>query len=136
MITPAEVPLPWEEPPTGGSIIIILATDAPLLPIQCRRLARRATAGLARVGGYGHDSSGDIFLCFSTAARLPAGRPEPHPVAMLPNPQIDPLFEAVVEVVEEAILNALCAAETMVGLDGHVAYNLPHARLQELMAGR
>jgi D-aminopeptidase len=135
-ITPAEVPLPWGAPPTGGSIIIVLATDAPLLPVQCRRLARRATAGLARVGGYGHDSSGDIFLCFSTAARMPAGRPEPHSVAMLPNGQIDPLFDAVVEVVEEAIANALCAAETMTGLAGHVAHRLPHARLEQIMAGR
>lgn len=132
-ITPDEVPLPWGQAPTGGSIIIVLATDAPLLPMQCRRLAHRATAGLARVGGYGFDSSGDIFLCFSTATRLPADQLTPHLAATLPSRQIDPLFEAVVEAVEEAILNALCAAKTMAGRNGRTAHALPLGRLAELM---
>lgn len=124
MIGPEVVPLPWGAP-SGGSIIVIVATDAPLLADQCRRLARRATVGLARVGGLGHNSSGDIFLAFATGNRLPRDHGGLRPVVMLPNDRIDPLFEATVDAVEEAILNALCAAETMTGFQGRTAYALP-----------
>jgi len=122
--------------PGGGSIIVVLATDAPLLPHQCRRLAQRATIGVARVGGLGENGSGDIFLAFATANRgLGASDPAapPVPVRMLPNPAMTPLFEAAAEATEEAIVNALCAATTTVGIDGVTAHALPHDRLVEVM---
>ena len=131
-IGPEAVPLPGIPAMGSGSIIVVLATDAPLLPHQCRRLAQRATLGIARMGGLGEDSSGDIFLAFSTANRglgPPNASPAPRSVRMLPNEALSPLFEAVAEATEEAIVNALCAATTMVGIDGHVAHELPQDRL-------
>ncbi len=116
----------------GGSIIALLATDAPLLPIQCQRLARRATVGLAWVGGIGANSSGDIFLAFSTANRVPLGRPVAE-VRMVAPDQITPLFQAAAEATEEAILNALTAAETTAGRAGRVVHALPLDLLQEAM---
>jgi D-aminopeptidase len=126
--------------PGAGSIIVIVATDAPLLPSQCRRVAQRAGLGLARVGGYGATTSGDLFLAFSTGNRgLPS--PEALPddgrvltVRTVADPALDPIFEATVEATEEAIVNALVAAETMTGVDGVVAHRLPHDRLREVMA--
>ena len=109
----------------GGSIIIVIATDAPLLPIQCRRLAQRATVGLPRVGGYGHESSGDIFLAFSTANHLGGDRESPLEVRTLPLESMDPVFHAAADATEEAIVNALCAAQTMTGRAGHTAPALP-----------
>jgi D-aminopeptidase len=134
---PAEVvPLPGVPGATpGGSIIVIVATNAPLLPGQCERLAQRAGLGIARVGGVGENSSGDLFLCFATGNRgLPAGdvaadNPPTVPLEMVPNGRITPFFDAVVEATEEAILNALCAAETMAGHDGTVVHELPTERL-------
>ncbi|HEX6147624.1 MAG TPA: P1 family peptidase [Acidimicrobiia bacterium] len=130
------VPSAWDEAPNGGSIIVIVATDAPLLPGQCRRLAQRATVGLARVGGYGHDSSGDIFLAFSTANHLPEKTTGPREVQSLPNEAMSPLFHAVADATEESILNALCAADTMSGRDGRIAHALPLGRLTEIMERR
>jgi D-aminopeptidase len=127
------VPSAWEQTPQGGSIIIVIATDAPLLPVQCRRLAQRATVGLARVGGYGHESSGDIFIAFSTANHLGGSHDAPYPVTTLPLDSMDPLFHAVADATEEAIVNALCGAETMLGRDGHVAHALPLDALVEVM---
>jgi len=127
------VPSPWDDPPDGGSIIIVIATDAPLLPIQCRRLAQRATVGLARVGGYGHESSGDIFLAFSTANHLGGDRESPLDVRTLPLESMDPVFHAAADATEEAIVNALCAAETMTGRAGHTASALPLDLLAEVM---
>lgn len=127
------VPHPWEEPPSGSSIIIIVATDAPLLPVQCKRLARRATTGLARVGGIGDNGSGDIFLAFSTGNHLPLNSPVLHELKMVPHDQLGLFFEATAEAVEEAILNALTAAETMTGHAGHTAHALPLDDLQRLM---
>jgi D-aminopeptidase len=124
----------------GGSIIIVVATDAPLLPIQCSRLAQRAGLGLARTGGLGMTSSGDLFLCFATGNRTiqPA---EVEPPANLVNTvrsvvdqALDPLFEATVEATEEAIVNALVAARTMVGRDGTTAHALPADLLVDAMA--
>jgi D-aminopeptidase len=128
------VPSARAEPPPSSSIIIIVATDAPLLADQCRRLARRATVGLARVGGVGHNGSGDIFLAFATGNHLPRSQTEPYTLAMLPHQQLDPLFEAVAEATEEAILNALCAAETMTGFRGRTAHAIPLDELARLMA--
>ena len=120
----------------SSSIIIVLATDAPLLPTACRRLAKRATAGLARVGGTGHDGSGDIFLAFATGNDWPARAEQPHELRALPHYLMNPLFDAAAEAVEEAILNALCAAETMSGKDGALVHELPLARLRELWQER
>ena len=111
----------------------MLATDAPLLPIQCQRLARRATTGLARVGGIGANGSGDIFLAFSTGNRVPQSAPHVD-VRMLAADRMTPLFEAAAEATEEAILNALTAAETMTGYQGRTVQALPLERLQEVMA--
>ncbi len=127
------VPTPWTTPASSSSIIVVIATDAPLLATQCRRLAQRATVGLARVGGIGHNDSGDIFLAFTTGNHVPTSAGEPVDVRMLSDSHITPLFLAVVEAVEEAILNALCAAETMRGQQGRVAHALPLDRLVQLM---
>ena len=124
----------------SGSIIVVLATDAPLLPHQCERLAQRAGLGVARVGGGGENSSGDLFIAFSTGNRgrissyKSAGVPEPFEVAMLPDTAISALFWAAIEATEEAILNALVGAETMVGRDGITAHALDHALLVETMS--
>jgi D-aminopeptidase len=119
-------------PALGGSIIAILATDAPLLPIQCKRLARRAAVGLAWVGGIGANSSGDIFLAFSTGNRVQTAAPQ-SPLHMIAPDEMTPLFQAAAEATEEAILNALTAAETTVGRAGRIVHALPLDRLQEVM---
>jgi D-aminopeptidase len=141
-IPASEVPLPGPDAAApGGSIIVLVATSAPLLPDQCRRLAQRAGLGIARMGGVGENSSGDLFLCFSTGNRgLPAGdfaaaTPTTVALEMVPAQRLTPLFDAVVEGTEEAILNALCAAETMTGRDGATAQALPLERLAEIMTG-
>jgi D-aminopeptidase len=116
-----------------GSIIIVVATDAPLLPHQLKRLARRASLGLARTGSVSGNGSGDIFIAFSTAnpgAWNPTGV---RHLEMLPNDRMGPLFEATVEATEEAIVNALVAAETMTGADDHKAVAIPHDRLREIL---
>jgi D-aminopeptidase len=121
----------------NGSIIIVVATDAPLVGQQCKRLARRASLGIGRNGGYSGNGSGDIFIAFSTAnpgvnlnsfaARGPAQ------VTVLPNDRLDPLFEATVQATEEAIVNAMVAGTTMKGIDSHIVYGLPHDRLREVL---
>jgi len=121
------------ETDSSSSIIVILATDAPLLPIQCQRLARRATTGLAWAGGIGANSSGDIFLAFSTANRVRNGALQAD-LKMLGTDQMTPLFRAAAEATEEAILNALTAAEDMKGQKGRFAPALPLERLKEIMA--
>ncbi|SMF65638.1 L-aminopeptidase/D-esterase [Tistlia consotensis] len=116
-----------------GSIIGVIATDLPLLPLQLKRLARRMPMGVARTGGFGHNGSGDIFLAFSTGNRLPTA-PEGglHSAAWLPQDAIDPVFEAVVQATEEAILDSMVANETLVGRDGNRAIALPHEALAGL----
>ena len=122
--------------PTGGddgSIIIVVATDAPLLPHQLKRLARRAALGLARNGSIAGNGSGDIFIAFSTAnPGAGAGRGEAS-LRMLSNSRMNPLFEATVQATEEAIVNALVAAETMVGVEGRRVAALPHERLRAVL---
>ncbi|OFV83597.1 MAG: aminopeptidase [Acidobacteria bacterium RIFCSPHIGHO2_01_FULL_67_28] len=116
-----------------GSIIIVIATDAPLLPHQLKRVARRAALGLARNGSIAGNGSGDIFIAFSTAnpgAAAPAGLVQ---VAVLPNERMNPLFEATVQATEEAIVNALVAAETTTGVDNRTVVALPHDRLQQAL---
>jgi D-aminopeptidase len=125
------VPLPRDKRHLS-SIIVVVATDAPLLPFQCKRLAQRATVGLARVGGIGHNGSGDIFLAFATGNHLPATATEPFPVQQVPNPQMDLFFEATAEAVEESILNAMAMAETMTGFQGRTVHAIPLDKLREI----
>ena len=116
-----------------GSIIVVLATDAPLLPTQLKRLARRVTLGLGRLGSISGNGSGDIFIAFSTANPGAGMAEKPTQVTMLPNDRMDPLFEATVQAVNEAVVNAMVAAKTMTGLDGHTVERLPHDRLREIL---
>jgi len=117
-----------------GSIIVVVATDAPLLPSQMKRIAKRVTLGLGRLGSISGDESGDIFIAFSTAnPGVGLEQNKPAPVQMLPNAQMDALFEATVQATEEAVVNALVAAKTMTGFDGHTVPALPHDRLQEVL---
>jgi D-aminopeptidase len=128
---PERVPLP--SPPSdegAGSIIVLVATDAPLLPHQCARLAHRAALGIARTGGAGEDSSGDLLLAFAVGNRDPEATGS---AAVLANAELNPLFYASIEATEEAIVNALLAAETMTGRDGATAHALPHDALLEAM---
>lgn len=119
-----------------GSIIIVVATDAPMLPHQVKRLARRATLGLGRTGSVSGNGSGDIFIAFSTAnPNAAAASPSnvPMNVSMLPNDSLNPVFEATVQATEEAIINAMVGAETMTGIAGHKVYALPHDKLRETL---
>jgi D-aminopeptidase len=120
--------------PELGSIIIVIATDAPLLPHQLERLSRRAALGLARTGATSGNGSGDIFLAFSTANPGAASSPEVAQVSMLSNTRISALFTATVEATDEAIVNALVAAETMTGVEGRTVEALPHDRLRQILA--
>ena len=115
------------------SIIIIVATDAPLLPNQLERIARRAALGLARTGSIASNGSGDIFLAFSTANAGAASAAAPAQVAMTPNSRISALFEATVQATEEAIINALIAAESMTGFNGSTSQAIPHERVREIL---
>jgi D-aminopeptidase len=137
-----DVPVPTAPELAGaGSVIVIVATDAPLLPHQCRRLAQRAGLGIARTGGAGENSSGDGFLAFSTAnrGRLPSDEPDAAPprvlqIDALADAYITPLFHGVIEATEEAVVNALLAAETMTGRDGVTAHALDPERLMRALA--
>ena len=142
-----EVSSPWDQVDAlgaragaeGGSIIGIVATDAPLLPHQCARLAQRVGLGVARMGSYASHGSGDLFCAFATGNRdlsRNAGEDDPRPTValrMVRDQHINPLLEAVAEATEEAIVNALVAADTMIGRDGITAYALDHERLRTVM---
>jgi len=123
----------WPYREDVGSIIIVVATDAPLLPHQVQRLARRATMGLARTGSTSGNGSGDIFIAFSTANPNVAAPRSPVNVTMLPNDNLNPVFEATVQATEEAIINAMIGAETMHGAHGSTVTALPHDQLKELL---
>jgi D-aminopeptidase len=116
-----------------GSIIIVVATDAPLLPHQLKRLARRAALGLARTGSVAGNSSGDLFVAFSTANPKAAEKQGMTRIEMLPNDRMGPLFEATVGATEEAVVNALVAGRTMRGHQGHEVIGLPHAKVREIL---
>jgi D-aminopeptidase len=153
-IPTADVPSPWDAAmaiaraagtggaaaPGAGSIIVVLATDAPLLSHQCERLAQRAGLGIARMGGIGSTGSGDIFIAFATGNRgLPEAALEPDPrrvidVRMVEDTRMTPLFLAAIEATEEAIVNALLGAGTMTGADGITAHGLEGDRVVEIMA--
>ncbi|MGA7244782.1 MAG: P1 family peptidase [Terracidiphilus sp.] len=130
----APAPLPGDEMKGDvGSIIIVIATDAPLLPHQLKRIARRAALGLARTGSISGNGSGDIFIAFSTANQHADAEPGPNTVKTVSNERISPLFEATVEATEEAIVNAMVGAKTMTGIDGHTVVALPHEKLQQVL---
>jgi len=120
-------------PPDVGSIIIVVATDAPLLPHQLKRMAKRAALGVGRMGGLAAHSSGDIFIAFSTANPHASRDSGLARIVMAPDERITPLFEATVQATEEAIVNAMLAAETMTGADDLTVFALPHDRLREVL---
>jgi len=136
---PRQVPYASNISPSGqelGSIIIIVATDAPLIPQQLKRLARRATMGLARTGSISGNGSGDLFLAFSTANEGAAGQGDKETVKgarILVNDAMDPLFEATVEATEESIVNAMVASDTMTGIDGRTVIGLPRDELVNVL---
>ncbi len=116
-----------------GSIIVVVATDAPLLPHQLKRIAQRVTLGIGKVGGYGTNGSGDIFIAFSTANQTAFQREDFTNIDVLPNDLMNPLFAATVQATEEAIVNAMVAAETMEGVNGNKSYALPHKLVIDLL---
>src|SRR5678815_3651611 len=116
-----------------GSIIVVVVTDAPLLPHQLKRVVQRVSLGIGQVGGRGENSSGDIFIAFSTANPEISKTSGLAQLAMLPNEAINPLFRATVNATEEAIVNAMIAAETMKGVNCNTAYAIPHDRLREVL---
>jgi D-aminopeptidase len=116
-----------------GSIIVVVATDAPLIPTQLKRIAKKVSLGLGRDGSYSGDGSGDIFIAFSTANPGAVGTNGLHQLTMLPNDSLDPIFLATVQATEEAVVNAMVAAETMKGIDNHEVIALPHDRLQQVL---
>src|SRR6202140_4058764 len=116
-----------------GSIIVVLATDAPLIPTQLKRIARKISLALGRDGSYSGDGSGDIFIAFSTANPGAVGTKGLHQLTMLPNDLLNPIFLATVQATEEAVVNAMVAAETMTGINHHTVIALPHDRLREAL---
>jgi L-aminopeptidase/D-esterase-like protein len=128
-----EIPGPkiWSQ--DTGSIIVVVATDAPLIPTQLKRVARRVALGLGRDGSISGDGSGDLFLAFSTANADTLGAKGLRQITMLPNADMDPLFLATVQATEEAVVNAMIAAETMTGINRRQVMALPHDRLREVL---
>jgi D-aminopeptidase len=119
--------------PGDGSIIVVVATDAPLLPHQLKRIAARVPIGVGKMGGRGENGSGDIFIAFSTANQSAFQRDKFTTLNELPNDLINPLFNATVQATEEAITNAMVAAETMEGTNGNKAYALPHKLVMDVL---
>jgi D-aminopeptidase len=116
-----------------GSIIVVVATDAPLVSHQLKRLARRVSLGLGRNGSISGNGSGDIFIAFSTANSGAAAADHLVDLKMLPNDLIEPVFASTVQATEEAVINAMVAAETMTGIENHRVIALPHDRLREVL---
>lgn len=134
--TPQAALAPQPDVPRGrdGSIIVVVATDAPLLPHQLKRLAKRPALAMGRLGDIGGEGSGDIFVAFSTAhPALRSEQDELVPLQAFPNAQLTPVFEAAVQAAEEAIVNAMVAAETITGVDGFRVYALPHDELRAIL---
>jgi L-aminopeptidase/D-esterase-like protein len=116
-----------------GSIIVVVATDAPLIPPQLKRLSKRVSLGLGRTGSYSGDGSGDIFIAFSTANPHAGLNKGLRSLTMLPNDSLDSVFLGTVQATEEAIINAMVAADTMTGINGHTVMALPHKELQDVL---
>lgn len=128
------MPVRGDQKDGQGSIIVVVATDAPLLPHQLKRLARRVSLGIGVVGGRGENSSGDLFIAFSTANIEVSNTTGTAQLRMLPNEAINPLFRDTVNATEEAIVNSLVAARTMTGINGNTAYAIPHDRLRAVLS--
>jgi L-aminopeptidase/D-esterase-like protein len=132
-----EAPEPYTFMPSDiaerGSIIVVVATDAPLLPHQLKRLARRVPLGLGRNGSISGNGSGDLFIAFSTANKDAGATSGVRDLKMLPNDSLDAVFGATVAAIEEAIVNAMVAARDMTGADGHRVIGLPHEQLREVL---
>jgi D-aminopeptidase len=128
-----EIPAPkiWDD--DTGSIIVVVATDAPLIPTQLKRVARRVALGVGRDGSYSGDGSGDLFIAFSTANPGAIGPKGLHQVNMMPNGELDSIFLATVQATEEAVVNAMVAAETMTGINNHKVIALPHDQLRAIL---
>jgi L-aminopeptidase/D-esterase-like protein len=128
-----EIPAPkiWED--DTGSIIVVVATDAPLIPTQLKRVARRVALGVGRDGSYSGDGSGDLFVAFSTANPGAIGPKGLHQITMMPNGELDAIFLATVQATEEAVVNAMVAAETMTGVNNHKVIALPHDQLRGIL---
>jgi D-aminopeptidase len=122
-------------PPDVGSIIIVVATNVPLIPVQLNRIARRAALGMGRLGSYAGNQSGDLMMSFTTASAAADDPDQQHPSTITPlaSDRLDPLFKAVVEATEESVVNALVAAQTMTGAEGYRFYGLPHAQLRAIL---
>ena len=120
----------WSE---QGSIIVVVATDAPLLPHQLKRIAQRVSLGIGKVGGIGGNGSGDIFIAFSTANKNSFSRTKETTAVLFSNDQMGALFNATIQATEEAIVNAMVAAETMEGINGNKVYALPHDRVISIL---
>jgi len=127
------LPQPGKVDDGQGSIIVVVATDAPLLPHQLKRVVKRVSLAIGDVGGRGENSSGDIFIAFSTANPEVSKSMGTAQLTMLPNERINPLFRATVDATKEAIVNALVAAETMKGINGNTVHAIPHGRLREVL---
>ena len=125
--------MPKEGHTGDGSVIVVVATDAPFLPVQLDRLARRVALGLARTGSIATNGSGDLFLTFSTATQL---TPAETQIDVQMTRDINPFLEAVVYATEEAVINAIVAGETMEGINGNTVYGIPHDRLKEILRKR
>lgn len=128
-----KAPPAFVKPEDQGSIIVVVATDAPLLPHQLKRIAQRVPLGIGVVGGRGGNGSGDIFIAFSTANADAFQRTKNADVVSLANDQMNALFEATTQAVEESIINAMVAAETMSGINGNTAKALPHAAVVAIL---
>ena len=128
-----KAPPAYKKQEGDGSIIVVVATDAPLLPHQLKRIAARVPIGVGKVGGRGENGSGDIFIAFSTANTTAFNREKNTNVEMISNDKINPLFEATVQAVEESIINAMVAAESTEGINGNKAYALPHKKVIEIL---
>jgi len=128
-----EIPGPKIWDADTGSIIVVVATDAPLIPTQLKRLARRVSLGVGRDGSYSGDGSGDLFIAFSTANPEAISAKGLRHITMLPNEKLDSLFLATVQATEEAVVNAMVAAETMTGINNHTVPALPHDKLREVL---
>ena len=128
-----KAPPAYKKQDGDGSIIVVVATDAPLLPHQLKRIAARVPIGVGKVGGRGENGSGDIFIAFSTANTTAFNRENNTTVEMLSNDRISSLFDATVQAVEESIINAMVAAETTEGINGNKAYALPHKKVIEIL---
>jgi D-aminopeptidase len=126
---------PDHPPPDVGSIIIVVATNAPLMPVQLNRVARRTALGMGRLGSYSGNQSGDLMVAFTTASAAANDPDQTHPSAVTPlaSDNLDPVFKAVVEATEESVVNALVAAQTMTGIDGYRFYSLPHTQLRAIL---